>query len=169
MLVCTLLRCWCSFSSCRHAVFAPPTLWTTGNDPEMGVSCSRSAQIGPSRLSGTGLMVLGPTANETLVLWGQKRLVVCALFEGQTGGCRRCVQGRWCESTIPNPNTEVRGNGACQWAQARNPATPFVSRGVSRVFIPVCWGVRPKMAFLGSPDPHRSGLITQRIRVRNRP
>jgi len=91
--VCTFLRCWCSFSSCRRAVSAPPTLWTTGNDSEMGFSCSRSAQIGPSRLLGTGLMVFEPTANENLVLWGQKRLVVCALFEGQTGGVAVVCKG----------------------------------------------------------------------------
>ena len=86
------LRCWCSFSSCRRAVFAPPTLWMTGNDPEMGFSCSRSAQIWPSHLLGTGLMVFEPTANENLVLWGQKRPVVCALFEGQKGVSPLCTR-----------------------------------------------------------------------------
>jgi hypothetical protein len=38
-------------------------------------------------------MVLEPTANENLVLWGQKRLVVCALFEGQTGGVAVVYKG----------------------------------------------------------------------------
>ena len=61
--------------------------------PEMGFSCSRSAQIGPSRLLGTGLMVLEPTANENLVLWGQRRLFVCALFGGQTGGVAVVYKG----------------------------------------------------------------------------
>ena len=65
--------------------------------PEMGFSCSRSAQIGPSRLLGTGLMVFEPTANENLVLWGQKRLVVCALFEGQKGVSPLCARVVVCE------------------------------------------------------------------------
>ena len=84
---------------------------------------------------------------------GDKSVLLCVLSLRGKRGRRRCVQGRWCESTIPNPNTEVRGNGAYQWAQARNPATPFVSRGVSRVFIPVCWGLSKNGVLGGLPVP----------------
>ena len=98
-------------------------------------------------------MVFEPTANENLILWGQNRLVVCALFEGQTGGVAVVYKGGGVRARYPTQTHKLGVMGPASGPRQGTPPLLLCLGVCLGCLFPCVWGASKNGVFGVSRSP----------------